>query len=88
LDATDHPEGSGPVEVGSRGDTRVVGTGSGVLKDTRCASGIPLMKNSVTDPAELIAAAHAGSFSLALSRELKLAPSALGNIITTRDGDG
>jgi len=70
-------------KVGSRGDTRVVGTGSGVLKDTRCATGIPLMKNSITDPAELIAAAHAGSFSLALSKELKLAPSASGNIITT-----
>jgi osmotically inducible protein OsmC len=70
-------------KVGSKGDTRVVSTGSGVLKNARYASGIPLKDNSVTDPAELIAAAHAGSFSLALSKELKLAPSALGNIITT-----
>jgi osmotically inducible protein OsmC len=70
-------------KVGSKGDTRVLSTGSGVLKDTRYASGIPLKDNSVTDPAELIAAAHAGSFSLALSKELKLAPSALGSIITT-----
>jgi osmotically inducible protein OsmC len=35
------------------------------------------------DPAELFAAAHAGSFSLALSRELGLAPSARGHIETT-----
>ena len=70
-------------KVGPKGDTRVVSTGSGVLKDARYASGIPLNDNSVTDPAELIAAAHAGSFSLALSKELKLAPAALGNIITT-----
>jgi lipoyl-dependent peroxiredoxin len=70
-------------KVGAKGDTRVVSTGSGVLKDARYASGIPLKDNSVTDPAELIAAAHAGSFSLALSKELKLAPPAVGNIITT-----
>ena len=68
---------------GSKGDTRVVSTGSGVSKNARCASGILLKKNSVTDPAELIAAAHAGSFSLALSKELKLAPSAFGSTITT-----
>ena len=70
-------------KVGSKGDTRVVNTGSGVLKNTRCASGAPLKENSVTDPAELIAAAHAGSFSLALSKELKLAPPVSGNIVTT-----
>jgi lipoyl-dependent peroxiredoxin len=70
-------------QVGPEGDTRVVSTGSGVLKDTRCASGVPLKENSVTDPAELIAAALAGSFSLALAKELKLAPSASGSILTT-----
>ena len=70
-------------KVGSKGDTCAVSTGSGVLKDARYASSIPLKDNSVTDPAELIAAAHAGSFSLALSKELKLAPSASGNIVTT-----
>jgi osmotically inducible protein OsmC len=70
-------------KVGSKGDTRIVSTGRGVLKKARYASGIPLNENSATDPAELIAAAHAGSFSLALSKELKLAPSALGSIITT-----
>ena len=70
-------------KVGSQGDTRVVSTGSGVLKNARYASGIPLKESSVTDPAELIAAAHAGSFSLALAKELKLASSASGNIVTT-----
>ena len=70
-------------KAGSRGDTRVVSTGSGVLKNTRCASAAPLKENSATDPTELIAAAHAGSFSLALAKELKLAPSASGSILTT-----
>ena len=70
-------------EAGPKSDTRVVSTGSGVLKNARCASGVSLQENSVTDPAELIAAAHSGSFSLALSKELKLAPSASGNITTT-----
>jgi lipoyl-dependent peroxiredoxin len=70
-------------KVGAKGDTCVVNAGSGVLKDARYTSGIPFKDNSVTDPAELIAAAHAGSFSLALSKELKLAPSALGSILTT-----
>jgi len=69
--------------LGPEGDTRVVSTGSGVLKNARYASDIPLTENCVTDPAELIAAAHAGSFSLALSKELKLAPSASGSILTT-----
>ena len=69
--------------AGAKGDTRVVSTGSGVLKQARYASGIPLQENAVTDPAELIAAAHAGSFSLALSRELGLAASVSGNIVTT-----
>jgi osmotically inducible protein OsmC len=70
-------------KVGPKGDTRVMSTGSGVLKNARYASGVQLKENSATDPAELIAAAHAGSFSLALSKELKLAPSAMGSIITT-----
>lgn len=69
--------------AGSKNDTRVVSTGSGVLKDVRCGSGTSLKENSGIDPAELIAAAHAGSFSLALSKELKLAPSDSGNIVTT-----
>ena len=55
---------------------------SGVLKQARYASNIPL-KETPADPTELIAAAQAGSFSLALSNELRLAGSAPGNIVTT-----
>jgi len=58
-------------------------TESGVLSQTRYAMSIPLRKTSGTNPAELIAAAHAGSFSMALSQELGLARSALGSIATT-----
>jgi lipoyl-dependent peroxiredoxin len=70
-------------KAGSNGGTRVMSTGSGVLKQARYASGIPLESNSAIDPAELIAAAHAGSFSLALSKELGLAGFASGNVVTT-----
>jgi osmotically inducible protein OsmC len=58
-------------------------TESGVLKQARYSSGIPLMENSATDPAELIAAAHACSFSLALSNELGFAGASTDNITTT-----
>ena len=68
---------------GAHAGTRVISTGSGVLKQVRYASGLPLKENSATDPAELIAVAHAGSFSLALSNELGLAGFAAGNIVTT-----
>jgi len=70
-------------EGGSNGGTRVMSTASGVLKQARYSSGIPLKENSATDPAELIAAAHAASFSLALSHELGLAGFAAGDIVTT-----
>lgn len=69
-------------EIGTHHCASLVSTGSGVLKDVHHASDIPFKEASVTDPAELIAAAHAGSFSLALSKELKLAPSVSGNIAT------
>jgi osmotically inducible protein OsmC len=58
-------------------------TESGVLSQARYAMSVPLRKTSGTNPAELIAAAHAGSFSMALSHELGLARSALGSIATT-----
>ena len=56
---------------------------SGVLKQARFSSGSPLKNNSDVDPAELIAAAHAGSYSLALSKELGLAGYLLGSTVTT-----
>jgi osmotically inducible protein OsmC len=68
---------------GSNGGTRAMTTESGALKKTGFSLGIPFTKNSGTNPAELIAAAHAGSFSLALSNELGLAGSAGGDIVVT-----
>ncbi|MEO6053022.1 MAG: OsmC family peroxiredoxin [Chthoniobacterales bacterium] len=68
---------------GPRGGTRVVTTESGVLKNAKFSSKIPVKKDARTGPAELIAAAHATSFSLALSNELKLPPSSVGSIVTS-----
>ena len=68
---------------GANGGTRAMSTESGVLKQARYSLGIPFRESSGTDPAELIAAAHAASFSLALSNELGLAGAALGDIVTT-----
>ena len=65
------------------GGTRVVSTDSGVMKRARFSSNLPIKTNSHTDPAELIAAAHASSFSLALSHELGLKTFAAGEIVTT-----
>ena len=68
---------------GPRGGTKVLSTRSGVLKKARFSSGGPLKNNADVDPAELIAAAHAGSYSLALSKELGLAGYVLGSTVTT-----
>ncbi len=67
---------------GARRGTRVVTTDSGVLKRAKFSLGLPLNNKSHTDPAELMAAAHASSFSLALSNELGLSASAAGEIVT------
>lgn len=68
---------------GSNGGTRAMTTKSGALNKTGISLGIPFTKNSGTNPAELIAAAHAASFSLALAHELRLAGSASGDIVVT-----
>jgi lipoyl-dependent peroxiredoxin len=68
---------------GSNGGTRAITTESGALKQARYSAGIPFRENSGTNPAELIAAAHAASFSLALSNELGLARSPRSDIVTT-----
>jgi len=67
---------------GSKGGRRTVTTDSGVLKRAKFSLGLPLKHNCRTDPTELIAAAHASSFSLALSKELRLTASASGEIVT------
>lgn len=68
---------------GAKGGVRTVTTDSGVLKRAKFSLGLPLKNNSHTDPTELIAAAHASSFSLALSKELRLKASAAGEIVTS-----
>jgi osmotically inducible protein OsmC len=68
---------------GAKGGTRAVTTGNGVLKTARVTLGMPRRSESDTEPAELMAAAHASSFSLALSNELGLRGVAAGEIVTT-----
>ena len=68
---------------GARGGTRAVTTESGVLKEAKCSLGTPLKNGPATDPAELMAAAQASSFSLALSQELGPRAFAAGLIVTT-----
>jgi osmotically inducible protein OsmC len=48
----------------------VISTESGVLKDTQYSFGSRFESGIGTNPEELIAAAHAGCFSMALSAEL------------------
>src|SRR3954469_12100614 len=68
---------------GARGGKHVMTTESGVLKKARYSMCIPIKKDSATNPAELIAAAHAGSFSLALAAALGQAGTTSGAIATT-----
>lgn len=58
-------------------------TQSGALNRSSICPGTPPWQDSQTDPVELIAAAHAGSFSLALSDELRSPGSATDRIMTT-----
>lgn len=67
---------------GVKGGVRTVTSDSGVLQGAKFSLALPLTGNTHTDPAALIAAAHACSFSLALSNELRLRPSAVGEIVT------
>jgi osmotically inducible protein OsmC len=69
---------------GAKGAARAVTTESGVLKHAKFSLDTALQNNSSnTDPAELLAAAHAGSFSMALSNELGLKAFAPGQIVTS-----
>ena len=58
-------------QAGAHAGPRIVSTGSGVLKQVRYASGLPLKENSATDPAELIAVAHAGTCDSVEMRPLR-----------------
>jgi len=55
---------------GARDGSGAMTTESGMLKQTRYFSGIAFKNSNGTNPAELIAAAHAASFSMALANEL------------------
>jgi lipoyl-dependent peroxiredoxin len=68
---------------GAKGGSRTVTTESGVLSQAKCALSFPLKDHTATDPAELMAAAQASSFSLALAHELGSRAFAAGEIITT-----
>ena len=56
---------------GAKNGSGAMTTESGQLKQIQHSSGTPLKKFNGTNPAELIAAAHAGSFSMALANELE-----------------
>ncbi|MDB6039979.1 MAG: osmC [Verrucomicrobiales bacterium] len=57
-------------KAGVRGGSGSVTTDSGVVEQARFESGIPTRKKASTNPMELIAAALACSFLVALSKEL------------------
>ncbi len=60
-----------------------VSTGSGVLKDQSYSFVSRFESGTGTNPEELIAAAHAGCFSMALSAELEKAGSKADQVATT-----
>ena len=68
---------------GAKGGTRAVTTQRGAKRQSNLSLTFPFKRDSDTDPAEFIAAAHASSFSLALSDALHLRSSAAGEILTT-----
>jgi lipoyl-dependent peroxiredoxin len=67
---------------GARG-TRTASTESGALNLTPFSSAVAHRRNSDTNSAELMAAAHAGSFSLALAHELGRAALSAGDFVTS-----
>ena len=60
-----------------------ISTSSGVLKDTQYSFGTRFEEGIGTNPEELIAAAHAGCFSMALSAQLGTAGMTAESIQTT-----
>ena len=67
---------------GAQGGSRSITTEGSLLRRAKLSPGLSVKNDSETDPAELIAAAHASSFSLALSQELGLKISARGEMVT------
>ena len=69
--------------AGAKDGARTVTTESGALELTPFSPAFARQKNSDTNSAELIAAAHAGSFSMALAQELGRNSLSSGNIVTS-----
>ena len=70
-------------KAGAKGGPRSAITKTGTLNQARFSLSAPRKSDSYTYPAELIAAAYANSFSLALSSELKLSGFAQGEVVIT-----
>jgi osmotically inducible protein OsmC len=76
-------EGSAVWSGGLRDGKGSISTGSGVLRDTQYSFGTRFENGTGTNPEELIAAAHAGCFSMALSAKLGEAGMKAERIATT-----
>jgi osmotically inducible protein OsmC len=75
--------GSAEWKGGLRDGTGTVSTESGVLRDTQYSFSTRFEDGTGTNPEELIAAAHAGCFSMALSGQLGQAGMTAESIRTT-----
>lgn len=75
--------GSAVWHGGLKDGNGTVSTGSGVLKDQAYTFVSRFEHGTGTNPEELIAAAHAGCFSMALSAELEKAGSKADEVATT-----
>jgi osmotically inducible protein OsmC len=64
-------KGSARWQGGLRDGRGTVSTASGVLSDAQYSFGTRFEEGAGTNPEELIAAAHAGCFSMALSKQLE-----------------
>ena len=69
--------------AGAKGGARAVTAEGGALPLAPSASSIRHQHNSETDSADLIAAAHASSFSWALAQELGRAVLSVGDVLTS-----
>ena len=70
---------------GLKGGKGTMSTGSGILKDTKYSFTTRFEDEPGTNPEELIAAAHAGCFSMAFSAQLENAGFTAESVSTTAD---
>ncbi|HWS53882.1 MAG TPA: OsmC family protein [Pyrinomonadaceae bacterium] len=76
-------KGSARWQGGLRDGRGTVSTASGALADTQYSFGTRFEEGAGTNPEELLAAAHAGCFSMALSKQLEDAGMRADEINTT-----